>query len=130
MQRKTEIKELSQQKDEWAGKLALAKAALDKVEEQLETLTKDYEEAQKRSTEQEIRLAECKKDLERAETELRNADQAQTKQRQAVEQLQLKQQTTQQSRQETESSFLEFKSRRETLDEEIAELSTEVDNRS
>ncbi len=73
LKRRREIKELSEQKSEWAGKLALAQASLKKTELQLLTVTTDFEGAQKRKVEQEIRVTELKKDLERAETELVNA---------------------------------------------------------
>ncbi|MCX7978687.1 MAG: chromosome segregation protein SMC, partial [Bdellovibrionaceae bacterium] len=73
LRRRREIKELTQSKQEWAGKLALAQAALKKLEEQLSNVVNDFEGAQKRRQEQDIRVAELRKDLERAETEVANA---------------------------------------------------------
>lgn len=73
LKRNREIKELSEKKSEWAGKLALAQAALKKTEEQLENVVSDFEGAQKRKLEQEIKVAELKKDLERAQNEFENA---------------------------------------------------------
>lgn len=73
LKRRREIKELSELKSEWAGKLALAQAALKKMEEQLVNVVNDFEGAQKRRMEQEIRVTELKKDLERAETEVENS---------------------------------------------------------
>ncbi len=73
LKRNREIKELSEKKNEWAGKLALAQASLKKVEEQLENVINDFEGAQKRKLEQEIKVTELKKDLERAQNECENA---------------------------------------------------------
>ncbi len=73
LKRRREIKELSEKKNEWAGKLALASAALKKVNEQLTHVMTDFEGAQKRRSEQEIKVAEFKKDLERSENELAQA---------------------------------------------------------
>lgn len=73
LKRRREIKELSERKQEWAGKLALAQASMKKIEEQLENVVNDFEGAQKRKIEQEIKVTELKKDLERSETELQNA---------------------------------------------------------
>lgn len=65
-----------QKKDEFAGKLVLAQAALKKVEEQLANVINDFEGAQKRKNDQEIKVIELKKDLERAEHEVSNAQSA------------------------------------------------------
>jgi chromosome segregation protein len=76
LKRQREIKELSALKDEWSGKLALAQASMRKIEEQLNNVVNDFEGAQKRKIEQEIKVRELKKDLERAEQELANAGSA------------------------------------------------------
>ncbi|MBC7420361.1 MAG: chromosome segregation protein SMC [Bdellovibrio sp.] len=73
LKRRREIKELSAKKSEWAGKLALASASMKKIETQLTNVVNDFEGAQKRRLEQEIKVAEFKKDLERAENEFSQA---------------------------------------------------------
>ncbi len=73
LKRNREMKELSEKKQEWAGKLSLAQAALKKTEEQLENVVMDFEGAQKRKIEQEIKVTEFRKDLERAQNEYENA---------------------------------------------------------
>ncbi len=73
LKRRREIKELSEKKSEWAGKLALAQASLKKIEAQLENVVQDFEGAQKRKIEQEMKVNELRKDLERSETEVQNA---------------------------------------------------------
>jgi len=88
LKRRREIKELSEQKDEWAGKLALAQAALKKVESQLSSITTDLEGAQQRKLDQEIKLAELKKDFERAENECSQVEHTLEKQKKEVSQIQ------------------------------------------
>jgi chromosome segregation protein len=73
LKRRREIKELSQKKDEWAGKLALAQAVLKKIEQEAQSLTSNLEKTQKLRQEQEIKVAGLKKDFERAQTEINNA---------------------------------------------------------
>jgi chromosome segregation protein len=76
LKRRREIKELTDKKNEWAGKLALAQQSLRKVEEQLANVVNDFEGAQKRKVDQEIKVTELRKDVERSETELQNAQHA------------------------------------------------------
>lgn len=76
LKRKREIKELMDLKSEWGGKLALALAALKKIETQFESLVLDFEGAKKRRVEQEIKVAELRKDSERVENEVQNASAA------------------------------------------------------
>ncbi len=88
LKRRREIKELSDKKNEWAGKLALATAALKKVQEQLNNVVTDFEGAQKRRVEQEVKVAELKKDLERSENEFQQAATAVERQEKEVRRLQ------------------------------------------
>lgn len=80
LQRRREIKELSQQREEWSGKLALAQMSLKKLEEREEQVGEELENARKRHGEKEVLVAELKKDLERAENELQNANVAMQRQ--------------------------------------------------
>ena len=84
LKRRREIKELSDKKNEWAGKLALATASLKKIEAQLANVLTDFEGAQKRRLEQEIKVAELRKDLERSENELTQAASAVERQEREV----------------------------------------------
>ncbi|MFZ3231010.1 MAG: chromosome segregation protein SMC [Pseudobdellovibrio sp.] len=88
LKRRREIKELSEKKTEWAGKLALASASLKKIEAQLANVLSDFEGAQKRRLEQEIKVAELKKDLERSENEFTQAATAVERQEREVRRLQ------------------------------------------
>lgn len=96
LKRRREIKELSAKKSEWAGKLALANASMKKIEEQLANVLNDFEGAQKRRVEQEIKVAERRKDLERAENEFQQAQVTVERQEKEVRRLteQLEQLTT------------------------------------
>jgi chromosome segregation protein len=84
LKRRREIKELSQQREEWSGKLTLAKLSLEKLENQSEQVGQELEAARKRHVEKEVQIAEFKKDLERAENELHNASVAVSRQQNEV----------------------------------------------
>jgi len=85
LKQKREIKELKLRRDEASGKLALAVSSLEKLEAQLARVTKDLENAQKQSFEQEIQILDRKKDLERAEAEFKNVEEAIRRQERDVE---------------------------------------------
>ncbi len=74
LERQREIRELTQKKSEWSGKLALSQEILKKVDQQLQNVVVDFESAQTRRQEQELKVSELRKDLERAETEFQNAE--------------------------------------------------------
>lgn len=80
LKRRREIKELTLKKEEMSGKVALAQASVKKIEEQFERIQLDLENAQKIRLEKEIRLTEMKKDLERAEVEVKTVSEACNKQ--------------------------------------------------
>ncbi len=80
LKRRREIKELSQKREEWAGKLALAQGSLKKLEAQLKNMTEELQMAHQKRVEKEVQVAELKKDLERAENELSNSKKALDKQ--------------------------------------------------
>ena len=125
LKRSREIKELTQKKDEWSGKLALAQASLKKSEERLETMTTEYENAQKLRFEKEILLAEIKKDLERAEQELTNVGTAISRQEKDVVQLDTQMQAKQAEIVDLEARLSTLKERREALEESTQELDVE-----
>jgi len=76
LKRRREIKELSLEREELAGKVQLAQLSLKKLEEQEIGLGESLEAAKKTAVEKEILLAGLKKDLERAENEFGNAQTA------------------------------------------------------
>ncbi|MBX2987120.1 MAG: chromosome segregation protein SMC [Bdellovibrionaceae bacterium] len=126
LKRRREIKELTDKKNEWAGKLALAQASLRKTEEQLENVVNDFEGAQKRRIEQEIKVAGLKKDLERAEHELGNAQNA--VERQEREARRLEEQANAQDERLTElnASLEENRLKKAELESEVERLNEEL----
>jgi chromosome segregation protein len=125
LKRRREIKELSERKSEYAGKLALAQVALKKIEQQLENVIADFEGAQKRRIEQEIKVATLKKDYERSETELNNAGYACERQERECNKI-LENLTTQEDRlAEIVSSLEETREKKFLLDERVKELDQE-----
>ena len=106
LKRKREIQELSQKKEEWAGKLALAQTALEKLDAQFTQVDEELEAAKKAKNEQEVKLAELKKDLERAEGESQNAERAYLRQKEDLDRI---------------------SSQRTQMDEQIATLSSELE---
>lgn len=126
LKRRREIKELTESKNEWAGKLALAQAALKKTEEQLANVLNDFEGAQKRRVEQEIKVASLKKDLERAEHELNNANSA--VERQERESRRLQEQLASQEERWTELSanLEEQRARKVELEASVESLNEEL----
>lgn len=121
LKRKREIKDLSQRKEEWSGKLNLAKLAMDKLEEQLKQVVFDWEECQKRNVDQEIRVAELKKDVERARTELAQAEVATRKQSEELERLLS-------SLQDSEKTYLNLQEDLTQTTDEKAALEESVDS--
>lgn len=122
LKRRREIKELTAEKNEWAGKLALAQASLKKLELQLETVTQDFEGARQRRIEQEIRVTEFRKDLERAETELENVRQAYTRQERTLAQLGDQIKTAQARLEEIESAQTEAAAKKHEAESRSQEL--------
>jgi chromosome segregation protein len=135
LKRRREIKELSQQREEWAGKLSLAKLSLQKLEAQVKQVGEELEAARKRHSEKEIHVAELKKDLERAENELRNAETAVQRQQNEVNReeaalLRLRGETEEigQRLQEMRGRRVELEASVQALDEEYQQSRTGVDD--
>lgn len=128
LKRKREIQELTQRKEEWAGKLALAQTALKKLEAQFEQVDTELESAKQAKNEQEVRLAELKKDLERAEVESSNADRAFNRQEEESSRI-----TSQRTQMESDidnlsSELTEVREAKIILDERVSELDEELMN--
>ena len=128
LQRRREIKELSLAKDEWAGKLALAQQILKKLEEQLEGVINDFEGAQKRKIEQEIKVAGLRKDLERAETEVQNVDQACQRQDREIAKSNDQYEQLEGRKNELETNLASTKEKRTELEEEVNDLTQELES--
>lgn len=125
LKRRREIKELSDKKNEWAGKLALATAALKKVQEQLANVLTDFEGAQKRRIEQEIKVAELKKDFERAEVEFNQAKMAVERQEKEVRRLTEQAEQLSQKVQDLEAKLTEVRRVKSELEIVVTDLMNE-----
>lgn len=128
LKRRREIKELSERKQEWSGKLALATASLKKLEEQLANVLNDFEGAQKRRVEQEIKVTELRKDLERAETEINNAKYAVERQIREVRKIEEQKNALEERIQELQGNLEEARIRKVNLEQEAAALDQELNS--
>lgn len=126
LKRRREIKELSLQKDEWAGKLALAQTTLKKSESALKAIEEDLVSAQKRNTEKEITLAGLKKDLDQAERELSNVNQAISRQERDVHSLQTQLDSRQNELSDLEERRIQLSEKKLELERSIEDLSQEL----
>lgn len=128
LKRRREIKELTDKKNEWAGKLALATAALKKTEEQLANVMNDFEGAQKRRIEQEIKVAELRKDLERADNELAQSVNAVERQDKEVRRLTEQLNLLDEKISEMSSSLETLRTHKVELETSIQDLSSEYES--
>ena len=126
LKRRREIKELSEKKTEWAGKLALAQQVMKKIEAQLENVLNDFEGAQKRKTDQEIKVAELRKDFERAENEMQNAGYAVERQDREVARLSQNMSVLEDRLSELQGSLEETRTKKIETETETQELDREL----
>ncbi|NQZ00862.1 MAG: chromosome segregation protein SMC [Bdellovibrionales bacterium] len=128
LKRKREIKELSQKREEAAGKLSLASASLKKLEAQQEQMAEELERSKQEKVAKEIRITELSKDLERAETELSNAIKAVERQNQVVSQLDSKHVSASDDLEQVQEKMTEMLTRKSELDSEIEGLNQQLDS--
>lgn len=128
LKREREIDELRASKEEWSGKLALATTAMKSVEGQMKKVEENLENAQKNNTEKEILIAGLKKDLERAETEVRNVNVAFEKQERELDHVLERQAQKKQEHDELIQHIEEMVAKKESLEARIEELTTTVEN--
>ncbi len=128
LKRRREMKELSERKEEWSGKLALAQQALRKLEETQKKLLGELEDAQKKRTDQEILVAGIKKDLERAENELHNVSGAIQRQEKEVMQIATQAETRRNELDDLNERVLELRERKSGLDDRTSILTNELQN--
>ncbi len=126
LKRKREIKELSEQREEAAGKLSLMTVAIKKLQSQMETMEAELTGAKKKESEKEILMVSLEKDLERAENELATADKAVEKQKNEIAELQAKQETLseelstiQENKEENLTKKIELETRVEDLTKDL-----------
>ncbi len=129
LKRRREIKELSDKKDEFAGKLALAQAALKKIEDQLNNILNDFEGAQKRKVGQEIKVAEFRKDLERAENELVNAQTAVERQERELKKITDQLEVQESKSEELNEALIQAREKKTILEDEVQSLNEELNSK-
>ncbi len=128
LKRRREMKELSERKGEWSGKLALAQQSLRKLEEKQKSLLVELEDVQKKRTDQEILVAGMKKDLERAENELSNVNGAIQRQEKEVMQIGAQAESRRNELDELNERVVELRERKAALDERTTVLTNELQN--
>ncbi len=87
LQREREIDQLKESKEEWAGKLALARAAMKKIKALVDQVSEYLKKAHRDETNKEILITGLKKDLQRVELEQQNVNQALGEQEQKLDDL-------------------------------------------
>jgi chromosome segregation protein len=125
LQRRREIKELSQAREEWSGKLALAKMSLEKLEAKEQQVGEELEASRKRHVEKEVMVAELKKDLERAENELQNSTVAVQRQLNEVNREEANVQRLASDLEEVSDRLTEMRERRIILESSVKALDEE-----
>lgn len=125
LKRRREIKELSQRREEWSGKLSLAQMALQKTEARLEQITEELENAKKKNNEKEIQIAELRKDFERAENEFSNAANAVAKSQAEASKEEAHLQRLEGELAEVSEKLIEMRTRRLELETAVAQLDEE-----
>lgn len=128
LKRRREIKELTDKKNEWAGKLALSQQALKKIEEQLANVVNDFEGAQKRKNEQQIKVTELRKDLERSENELANAQHAVERQERELRKISEQVEQQESRLQGLVTNLEETRLKKQNLEELVESLNEELTN--
>ena len=126
LKRRREIKELSQKREEAAGKLSLAQASLQKLEKQHKALAEQLETAKKQSSEKEILITGLKKDFERAENELNNAQTALNRQQEEVSRHDSQLQVLNEKIVELRETLLEVKEKKQGLERSVEALTEEL----
>ncbi len=125
LKRRREIKELSQKREEWAGKLSLAQLSLKKLEGQIKSLTEDLEKARQAKSEKEFLLSTLKRDLERAEVELNNSTKAIERQGAEVDKLDGQMQRLSSEAEELRDRLTELKEKKLGLEASVESLTAE-----
>lgn len=125
LKRRREIKELSQQREEWAGKLALARVSLEKLEARMKQVGEELESSRKRNNEKEIEVAGLKKDLERAENELKNAEVAVQRQQNEISKEDSSLQRLSSESEDIGERLTDMRGRRVELESSVKELDEE-----
>ena len=127
LKREREIDELRSAKEEWSGKLALAQSAMKSVETQMKQVETNLDRAKQDNTEKEILVAGLKKDLERAESEVRNVNVAFERQEKEMDQVLDRQKAKTSELDELVKHIQEMVDKKQSLESRIEELTNTLD---
>lgn len=127
LKRRREIKELSQQKDELAGKLALSQATLEKLEEQFEKVATELESAKTQQIQKELMIAELKKDFERAENELKSVTDSLERQNQELSEVDNRKLSLEEKRDQEQERATGFRNRKNELETNAQTIEVEYE---
>lgn len=127
LKRRREIKELSMKREELAGKVQLAQLSLNKLLDQEAGVQKQLEEAKKSAVEKEILIAELRKDLERAEQELGNANAAYEREMRQTQSIETELAKLESSLSELTAQIDEMRAQHSGLESRVGELSQELE---
>ncbi len=116
LKRRREIKELSQSKDELAGKLALSQMTLEKLEDQFDKVAKELESAKTLQIQKELAIAELKKDLERADNELKSVTESLERQNQELSEVDNRRLSLEEKRDQEQERATGFRTRKSELE--------------
>jgi chromosome segregation protein len=127
LKRRREIKELSQKKDELAGKLALSQATLKKQEEQFEMVSAELENSKTLQMQKEMMVSELKKDLERAENELKSVSDSLERQNQELSEVDNRKLSLEDKRDQEQERAAGFRARKLELENNAQTIEVEYE---
>ncbi len=127
LKRRREIKELSQTKDELAGKLALSQATLEKLEDQFDAVSKELESAKTLQIQKELKVSELRKDLERADNELRSVTESLERQNQELSEIDNRKLSLDEKRDEESQRAADLRAKKFELEFNVQTIETEYE---
>jgi chromosome segregation protein len=127
LKRRREIKELSLKREELSGKVQLAQLTLQKMAEQEAGVAKQLEDGKKSAVEKEIFVAGLRKDLERAEIELGNANAAYEREVRNLAQVEGDLEKSRTALAELTSQLEGFRAQRAELEARVNDLTLELE---
>lgn len=129
LKRRREIKELSQKREELAGKLALSQLSLEKLVKQLKSLDDQIEESKKLNVDKERAIVALEKDYDRAENELNNALTALKRQQETVDRQNIVIDDLKEQLIELRESLFEAREKKNLLEQQVQSLTDELTNK-
>lgn len=127
LRRRREIKELSQKREEFAGKVQLAQLAMQKLDEEFRRQESELEAVKANAVEKEILIAQIKKDLERAEQEFQNALSAYQRESEDLQREESLFMEAENALEQLRGELLDIRTRKEALELEVTAKDLELE---